>query len=201
VYSPQAKKAADAFSLLFLGATQEQDPFARALRFGKAEAYAAGEDFITARSFAQTLHPERAKALFEEADRYRPALPRELDDARKKASVYLGPRDLDERIRSAAADAFSSAGFTIAGERADAAAECDIRVNEGPIPRPAGTGIFYRPELSGEVKSLTGARQSVFAFTVQAELQSAIDPDLALSRAYTALAQALRDTLPTRLRE
>jgi hypothetical protein len=200
-FSPQAQKAADTLAHLFQGAQKAGDPFARALLFGKAEAYAAGEEFVTARGFAQILRPVDATKLFEEADSVRSALPRGADDARQNASVYLGPHDLDDRIRKAATAAFSDAGFPVATETKGAAVECEIRVNEGLMSRPPGTGTFYHPELSGEVKSLAGARSPVFSFTVQAEVQSAIDPALALSRAYTALAQALRDTLPKRLRE
>ncbi|MDR2052307.1 MAG: hypothetical protein LBP80_02755 [Treponema sp.] len=202
VYSPQAKKAADTFAQLFVGAQQDTDPFTRALRFGKAETYAAGEEFVTARNFAQILHQARAKALFDEADGYRSALPREAADARRNARVYLEiPFDLNGLIRNAATTAFSDAGFPIAAESRGAAVICVIEVDENPMPRPPGTGTFYQPKLSGKVTSLTGTRTAVFSFTVQAEVQSAIEPALARNRAYTALAQALRDTLPERLRE
>ena len=203
VYSPQAENVANTFVQLFYNAIAgEADPFTRALRFGKAEAYAAGEEFITARGFAEGLYPARAKALFEEADGARSSLPKEADYARRNASVYLEcPLDLDGLIRNAAIAAFSDAGFPVATESRGAAAVCVIRVEEGLMPRPAGTGTFYLPKLSGEVTSRTVAMAPVFSFTAQAEVQSAIDPGLARSRAYTALAQARRDTLPGRLRE
>jgi hypothetical protein len=202
-YSPQAKKAADTFVQLFYGARDEvADPFTRALRFGKAEAYAAGEEFVTARSFAQILHPVKAAALFEEADGVRPILPREAVNARQNARIYLEcPLDFNGLIRNAATTAFRDAGFTAAAESRGAAVKCLIHVDINPMPRPPGTGTFYLPKLSGEVTSLTGTKAAVFSFTAQAELQSAIDPDLARSRAFTALAQALRDTLPERLKE
>jgi hypothetical protein len=202
-YSPQAKKAADTLAQLAYGAKNEaSDPFTRALRFGKAEAYAAGEEFITARSFSQILHPDLAAPLFEEADGARSALPREAAEARQNARVYLEcPLDLNGLIRNAATTAFRDAGFTAAAESRGAAVRCVIHVDVNPVPRPPGTGTFYLPKLSGEVTSLTGARAAVFSFTAQAEVQSAIDADLARSRAYTALAQALMDTLPERLRE
>jgi hypothetical protein len=201
-YSPQAKKTADTFVQLAYGARNEADPFIRALRLGKAEAYAAGEAFVTARSFAQILNPALADRLFEEADGVRPALLKEAADARQNARIYLEcPLDLNGLIRNAATAAFRDAGFTAAAETRGAAVRCVIHVEVNPMPRPPGTGTFFLPKLSGEVTSLTGARAAVFSFTAQAEVQSAIDPDLARSRAYTALAQALRDTLPERLRE
>jgi hypothetical protein len=196
-YYPQAKNAADTFVQLAYGARGETDPFTRALRFGKAEAYAEGE-FITARSFAQALYPAQAKEVFDEADGVRSALPGETDAARRNASVYLDcPYDLENIIINAATAAFSAAGFPIAANRRSAVAICVIEVNEGLVPRPPNTGIFYRPELSGTVTSRAGV--SVFSFNIQAEVQSAIDPELARSRAYTALAGAVRDTLPEQL--
>ncbi|MDR0683955.1 MAG: hypothetical protein LBF83_02360 [Spirochaetaceae bacterium] len=202
VYHPQAQKAADTLTLLFYGAREEADPFTRALLLGKTEAYAAGEEFVTARSFAQGLHPARAAALFEEADAAMPPLSKEADYARRNAGVYLEcTPDLDGLIRNAATAAFNDAGFPVANERRNAQAVCVIEVKEGLVPRPPGTGTFYRPSLTGKVTSLGNAGTSALSFTVEADQQSAIDPGLARSRAYTALAQALRDTLPGRLRE
>jgi hypothetical protein len=198
-YNLQAQNAALTFLLLVQGAQEETDPFTRALRFGKAEAYAEGE-FIAVRSFAQALHPEKAQAekLLYDADALRPALPGEADAARRNASVYLDcPYDLEGRIINAATAVFSAAGFPIAANRLSAAAICVIEVNEGLVPRPPGTGIFYRPELSGTVTSRAGT--PVFSFNIQAEVQSAIDPELAFSRVYTGLAEAVRNTLPEQL--
>ncbi|MDR1257117.1 MAG: hypothetical protein LBJ86_05165 [Spirochaetaceae bacterium] len=202
VYLPQAQKAADTLSFLVYGAREDAaaGTFTRALRFCKAEAYASGEEFVPARSFAQGLHQTRAAALFDEADRLRAPLFREAAEARRNASVYLEcPLDLEGVILSAAKAAFSAAGFPAADRREGAAAECVIRVNEGLLTRPGGT--FYQPELSGEVKSRTGNRATVFSFAVQAGVQSAVDKTLARSRAYNALAQALRDRLPELLAE
>ena len=202
-YSPQAQKAADTFSQFFVGARNEDlDPFTRALRFGKAEAYAAGEEFSAARGAAQILDPQRARKLFDEADRFRAALPREAANARQNARIYPEcPLDLNGLILEAVKTAFNDAGFIVAPDSEGAAALCRITVNEVLLPRSPGTGTFYHPSLSGEVTSLAGSGAPVFSFTVQAEVQSAIDPVMARSRAYTALAQALRDTLPGRLRE
>jgi hypothetical protein len=193
-YSPQAAQAALTLADLFEGAKEEADPFPRALLFGKAEAYMP--EFITARSFAQILHPARAEALFEEADLDVAALPKEAADARRNAAVYLEcAPDLDGLVRNAAAAAFNAAGFPAAAEHRGAAAVCVIAVNEGVMKRPAGT--FYYPELSGVVSGRGGA--AVFTFTAQAEFQAARDPELARRRAYTALAQAVRDTLAEQL--
>jgi hypothetical protein len=199
VYSPHAENAAGTFTQLFYGARNEgADPFTRALLFGKAEAYAAGEAFVTARGFAQGLYPARAKALFEEADAALSALPKEASDARRNASVYLEcPLDLDGIIRNAAIAALSDAGFPIAREIRSAQAVCLIQVTEGLMRRPAGTGTAYRPNVSVGITSRTGT--SVFSFEAQAEVQSAIDPGLARSRAYAALAQVFRDALTERL--
>jgi hypothetical protein len=200
-FSSHAKKSADELAQLFVGAREENaDPFICALNWSKAEAYAAGEEFITAWSYAQILDPVRAEVLFNEVNGYRPALPREAADARRNASVYLEcPLDLNGLILNAAKAAFSTVGFPIASERGRAEAVCVIHVTEGLLPRPPGTGTFYRPVLVGNVTSRAGT--AVFSFDASAEVQSAIDPDLARSRAYAALAHALRDTLPKRLRE
>jgi hypothetical protein len=199
VYLPEAQKAATTLSNYFLTARDDAaDPFVHALRFCKAEAYASGEEFVPVRSFAQGLLPARAQKLFEEADGHRALLFSAAAEARRNASIYLEcPLDLEGVILAAAKAAFSAAGFPTADRREGAAAECVIQVNEGPLPRPGGT--FYQPELSGEVKSRTGTRVSVFSFAVQAGVQSAVDKNLARSRAYNALAQALKDTLPEQL--
>jgi hypothetical protein len=194
-YSLHARNAANALLTFFQKAEEESDPFTRALRFSEADRYAAGTEFSAARGFAQTLYPARAAALFGEADAARSALPERIATARRNASVYLDcPLDLDGLVRNAAAAAFEAAGFPVANERRGAAV-CVIRVNEGPMTRPAGT--FYYPELSGAVRSRNGA--AVFTFTAKAESQAARDPALARRRAYTALAQAVRDALPGQL--
>jgi hypothetical protein len=203
VYSPQAENAANTFVQLFYDArNNEADPFTRALRFGKAEAYVAGEEFATARGFAEGLYPARAKVLFEEADGVMQTLPKEANAARQNASIYLEcPLDLGGLIRNAATAAFEEAGFFVTAERRGAAALCVIQVTEGLLRRPPGTGTFYLPKLEGKVKSTVGGEAVVFSFTAEAEVQSAIDGELARSRAYTALARALRNTLAERLAE
>jgi hypothetical protein len=194
-YRPRAENAANALLILFQKAEEEAEPFTRALRFGGAGQYAAGTEFTAARGFAQTLYPARAADLFSDADAARATLPERIAVARQNARVYPDcPLDLDGLIRNAAIAAFGTAGFPAANERRDAAVVCEIRVNEGVQERPAGT--FYYPELSGVV---TGRAGAVFTFTAKAETQAARDPALARRRAYTALAQALRDALPEQL--
>jgi hypothetical protein len=194
---PQAKNAADTLSSFYYkaeeyGAERGADPFTLALRYGEAQQYAAGEEFSAMRVFAQILDAQRADELFVEADIAHAALPERTVNARRQASVYLDcPLDLDGLVSNAAAAAFGEAGFPVARERRSAAAVCVIRVNEGRQTLASGT--FYYPELAGEVSGRAGP---VFSFTAKAERQAAINQDLARRRAYTALAQALRETLP-----
>ena len=125
-YSARAKQAADTLAQLYSAAAEKDpDPFTRALHFGKAEAYAAGEEFAAARGVAQILDSKRAEALFEKADGAVAALPKAAAQARQNASVYLEcPLDLDGLIHNAAAAAFGSAGFPVANVRRDAAVVC-----------------------------------------------------------------------------
>jgi hypothetical protein len=195
VYRPRAENTAAALFILFQKAEDEVDPFTRALRFGGARQYATGTEFTAVRGFAQTLYPARAAVLFSNADEVRTALPERIATARLNASIYLDcPLDLDGLVRNAVAAAFGAEGFPVANDRGDAAAVCVIRISEGVQTRPAG--MFYYPELSGVV---TGSAGAGLTFTARAEAQAAKDPALARRRAYTALAQAVRDALPGQL--
>jgi hypothetical protein len=196
-FFPQAEKAANTFFNFYFeaekyGKEKDADPFTLALQYGEAQQYAAGEEFATTRVFAQLLDAKQAVKLFEEADPAHAALPELTVKARRNASIYIDcPLDLDGLVSNAAAAVFGEAGFPVARERRSAAAVCVIRVNEGSQKLASGT--YYYPNLSVEVSGRAGP---VFSFTAEAERQGAINPELARRRAYTALAQALRDTLP-----
>ncbi|MDR2211168.1 MAG: hypothetical protein LBO65_06890 [Spirochaetaceae bacterium] len=187
VYEPEAAKVRDRLLSLFAAAEAESEPFPRSLRFGAAAGYGESAEFNAIRGFAQVLYPAKAQVLFDEADGIRSVLPERIDSARRNATVFIDcPADLDGLIYQAAAAALGAEGFPVERNRNTASCVCRIRVDAGT--QKIESGIFYNPSLTGTVNGTSGA---VFSFTAKAPRQSAINPEVAKRRAYTALAAAL----------
>jgi hypothetical protein len=190
VYEPEAIKARDTLLTLSEAAEAEREPFSRALRFGAVSAYANSAEFNALRGFAQVLHSGKAQALFSGADTLGSALPEKIYTARQNAAVFIDcPKDLDGLIVNAAAAALGAEGFPVERNRNAAPCVCVIRVDEGE--QRMQSGVFYNPSLTGTVSGSTGV---VFSFVLRAPRQSAVNPDVAKRRAYTALAAALGES-------
>jgi hypothetical protein len=195
LYEAQAKTVSDTLLALVKGAENETEAFVRAVRFGMAAVYAAGEEFTAVREFAQVLYPAKAQALFGGADAAVSALPEKIDAARRNARVFIDcSPDMDGLVAAAAAAAWGAEGFPVERDRKAAACVCVIRVDEGE--QRLDSGVFYNPALQAAVNGASGA---LFSFTVKAPRQSGINPDVAKRRAYTALAAAFRETFPGEL--
>jgi hypothetical protein len=184
VYEPRFKRQADAFAALYRAAEQERDPFRQVLRFGAARAYARSEDFTTAEAFGQMLHPQKMNASFGGIRDAIAAIPQKTDDAKRNASVFIDcPGDFESLVTNAFSRALSEAGFPVARNRNGAAAVCAVTVDEGMQQRDLG--IFYYPSLRAV---FTGASGVLVTFDAKADRASAVTPDVAKRRAYTALA-------------
>jgi hypothetical protein len=195
VYEPQAQRVRDALLALAEAAETEAEPFVRALRYNAAQAYAGGAEFNAVRSFAQVLHPTKARAFFAPADAAIAALPEKSDTARQNAPVFIDcPLDLDGIVYTAASAAFGAEGFPVSRDRRTASSVCLILVDEGMQKLEAGT--FYYPSLTGTVNGTSGA---LLTFTVKSPRQGAVNPELAKRRAYTALAAAFNESFPGEL--
>jgi hypothetical protein len=187
LYEPRAKQAAGALLALNTAAQNEAGPFTRALRYGAAAAYADSAEYGVVRGFAQALYPQKAQVYFVKADSAAAALPEKLYAARQNAPVFVDcPADLDGVIHNAAVDALGAEGFPAEQNRAAARTFLRIRVDEGMEQRQGLTA--YTPALRGAVEAASGA---VFSFSASAPRQTAVTPEVAKRRAYTALAAAL----------
>jgi hypothetical protein len=195
VYEPNAKRQADALLALFKAAGEETDAFNAVLRYGAIGAYADSAEFSAVRDFAQTLNPAKSNALFREADEALAGYREKLFAAQEKVRVYVEcPADYNRMIYQAMVKALGTSGFAAEENRGRAGAYCVIQVDAEPQKQDNGT--FYYPALSGTISGSAGA---LFSFSVKAERQGAMNPDLAKRRAYTALAAALEKSFPAEL--
>jgi hypothetical protein len=184
VYEPRFKRQADAFEALYAAAENESDQFRRVLRFGAADAYVRGGDFVEADAFGQILHPQKMNASFGEIRAEIAAIPQKTDDAKRKAGVFIDcPGDFESLVTNAFSRALSEEGFPIAKNRSGAVVVCAVTIDEGMQQRDLG--IFYYPSLRAV---FSGASGVLFTFNAAADRASAVTPDVAKRRAYTALA-------------
>lgn len=190
VYEPRFKRQADAFKALYEAAEKESDQFKKALRFGAASAYARGEDFAGTEAFGQTLHPQKMNASFGEVRAKIAAIPQKTDDAKRNASVYIDcPGDFESLVTNAFSRALSKEGFPVAKNRNGAAVVCVVTIDEGRQQRDLG--IFYNSSLQAV---FTGTSGVLFTFNTTADRASAVTPDVAKRRAYTALADKVAES-------
>jgi hypothetical protein len=184
VYEPRFKRQADAFEALYAAAEGESEQFRKVLRYGAAGAYVRGGDFVEAEAFGQILHPQRMNAAFGSIRAKIAAIPQKTDDAKRNAGVFIDcPGDFESLVTNAFSRALSAQGFPIAGNMNDAAVVCTVSIDEGMQERDLG--IFYYPSLRAV---FSGASGVLFTFNAAADRASAVTPDVAKRRAYTALA-------------
>jgi hypothetical protein len=183
VYEPRFKRQADAFQALYAAAENESDQFRKALRFEAAAAYTRGRDFVEAEAFGQILHPQKMNASFAEIRAEIATIPQKVNDAKGNARVFIDcPNDFESLVTNAFSRVLSEKGFPIARE-GDNAVVCAVTIDEGMQQRDLG--ISYYPSLQAV---FTGASGALFTFNASAERVSAVTPDVAKRRAYTALA-------------
>jgi hypothetical protein len=186
VYEPDYNRQLDAFHELYAAAERERGQFRKALQFVAAGAYTRGEDFVKAEKFGRILHPQRMNASFSEIRAEIAAIPEKIDEAKRNASVFIDcPGDFETLVTNAFSRALSAEGFPVATNRNSADVVCAVSIDEGRQERELG--IFYYPSLQAVFTDPSGSR---FAFNVDdAGRASAVTPDVAKRRAYTALAE------------
>ncbi|MCL2834739.1 MAG: hypothetical protein FWD78_16330 [Treponema sp.] len=185
-YEPNAKRQADTFMNLVKAADKETEPFNAVLRYGAAVAYARGPEFNTVRDFSQVLNPAQANGLFAETDAALAALLDKQLGAQQKSIIAIQcPVDYNMMIYQSMVKALGASGFAV-DSSGNAATICAIQVEEGLLKNDTGT--FYTPSLTA---SFSGSSGAMFSFRVTTDRVGAINADVAKSRAYTALANAL----------
>ena len=190
VYEPRFRRQADAFQALYQAAEDEDVRFRKVLRFGAAAAYTRGGDFIAAEAFGQILHPRKMNASFGGIRAAIAAIPQKTDDAKRNAGVFIDcPGDFESLVTNAFSRALGAEGFPVARNRNGAEVICAVSIDEGRQQRDVG--IFYYPSLRAVFTDAAGA---LFTFNAAASRASAVTPDVAKRRAYTALAEKVVET-------
>jgi hypothetical protein len=184
VYEPRFKLQADAFEALYAAAENEGGRFRKVLRFSAARAYTRGRDFLEAEAFGQILNPQKMNASFGAIRAEIAAIPQKTDNAKRNAAVFIDcPGDFESLVANAFSRALSEEGFPVAKTRSGAAAVCAVSIDEGR--RQRDLVIFYYPSLRAVFSDVSG---ELFTFNAAADRASAVTPDVAKRRAYTALA-------------
>lgn len=192
IYEPRFQKQAETLRGLYQAAETESDPFKKALLWGVTDRFAQGADFHAAYSFGQILNLAKMNAVFSAARSNIASLPQKIDNARRNAGVYIDcPVDFESLIVNAFSRALISEGFPVDKVRTEAAAVCTITVDEGMQKRELG--IFYYPSLQAV---FTGSSGALFTYNASTGSTSAVTPDVAKRRAYTALAEQVQKSFP-----
>jgi hypothetical protein len=185
VYEPRFKRQADAFQALYAAAEHESGQFRKVLRFGAAAAYVRSGDFVEAEAFGQILHPQKMNVSFGAIRAEIAAIPQKTDEAKRNAGVFIDcPGDFESLVTNAFSRALSAEGFSVANNRNGAAVVCAVSIDEGRQERDLG--IFYYPSLQAV---FTDTATAIFTFNASADRASAVTPDVAKRRAFTALAE------------
>jgi hypothetical protein len=194
VYEPRFKKQADSFRALYDAAEKEGDLFKKALFWRAAMQHAQSAEFEAANTFGQMLSPQRMNAAFSGVRSDTASLPQKLDEARRNAAVYIAcPVDFESAIANAFSRALTAEGFPVAKAHEGAAAVCAVTVDEGMQKRDLGT--FYFPSLQAVFTETSGGSSAtLFTYNASADSVSAVTPDVAKRRAYTALATQVQKT-------
>jgi hypothetical protein len=144
-----------------------------------------GGDFVEAEAFGQILHPQKMNVLLGGIRAEIAAIPQKIDDAKRNASVFIDcPGDFESLVTNTFSRALSEKGFPVTTNRDGADVVCKVSIVEGKQQRELG--IFYNSSLQAVFTDPSGA---LFTFNAAASRASAVTPDVAKRRAYTALAE------------
>jgi hypothetical protein len=191
VYEPRFKRQPDAFAALYAAAEHESGQLRKFLRFGAADAYMRGGDFVEAEAFGQILHPQKMNGSFGGIRAEIAAIPQKTDDAKRNASVFIDcPGDFESLVTNAFSRALSAEGFPVSKNKSGADVICAVSIDEGRQERELG--IFYYSSLQAVFTDASGA---IVTFNADAT-GSAVTPDVAKRRAYTALAEKVVESFP-----
>jgi hypothetical protein len=124
-------------------------------------------------------------------------LSQKIDDAKRNASVFIDcPDDFESLVTNAFSQALKKNGFHSVTENGnDADVRCAVAITEGR--QDSEWGIFYYPSLRAVFTDALGA---IFTFNADAT-GSAVTPDIAKRRAYTALAEKVVESFSIERRE
>jgi len=190
IYGPRFKQQAESFHRLFEAAEKENDPLKKTLRYIGAQNYARLPDFQNSDSLGQLLYPARMNTDFGPVRAEIAALTQKIDNSRRNSAVFIDcPIDFENLVSNAFSSRFTAFGFPVTHSRTDAAAVCQITVEEGFQQRELG--IFYFPSLQAVI---TGSSGTLFSYSAEAERASAVTPDVAKRRAYQSLADQVNKT-------
>jgi hypothetical protein len=188
LFEPRLGSKTAPFMAVFEAAEEDGEPLRRFFRYRAAQNLDLAA-LIVYLDFARILHPARAAAFSPARDAIA-ALPQRMNQAKFDASVYVDcPVDMDGVTLAALTGALSAEGLPVTKDRAAASAVCHALVDEGMEKREAGT--FYNPALTISITGKTGG--ALFSLTIKAPRQSAVNPDIARRRAYTALAGEIQN--------
>jgi hypothetical protein len=147
------------------------------------------EAFVTQEAFGQILYPQKMNGSFGGIRTKIAAIPQKTDDAKRNASVFIDcPGDFESLVTNGFSRALSAEGFPVSKNRNEAAVVCVVSIDEGKQERDLG--IFYYSSLQAVFTDASGA---IFTFNAAAT-GSAVTPDVAKRRVYTALAKEVEDS-------
>lgn len=190
VYGPGFRRQAGAFQKFFDAAESENDPFKKAMRYMAAQNYASSAAFENAGVFGQLLHPVKMNAEFAVVRSALASLPQKLDNVKRSAAVFIDcPNDFESLIYNAFSQSFTALGFSVVKTRNTAAALCIITIDSGEQKRDLG--VFYYPSLQAVISGRSGA---LWTFNAAGERSAAVTPDMAKRRAWTTLAEQVKQS-------
>ncbi|MDR1786777.1 MAG: hypothetical protein LBR23_10015 [Spirochaetaceae bacterium] len=202
MYEPKVREEISVFLNLYDTAVQESDPLKRFALFSGARNYYE-LNAASVRKFAERLHPRNAAESFAEIQAALSELPGKTDEARAQAVIFIDcANDYETRVTQALEKCLNDEGFRVAKNRDAAAGLLTVTVSENETEQAQGNNaVFYVfvPSLQAVLSSSGGV---IFSYTSPpVERATAMNRDVGKRRAYTALAQKVRDSFPAEFRE
>ena len=190
IFQPKVKQYADALVLLITEASNEKDPFKKALLSIAAQNYYSSDDYQNVIVFGQILHHSFMYNEISNTITLLSGLPQLIDTSKRNASIYIDcTDDFESMITNAFTREFTIMGFPVSNEKNNTSAICKITITEGRQERDMG--IFYHPSLQAVITGNTGV---LWTFSTQAERASAVTPDVAKRRAFQNLTEKIKNS-------
>ncbi|WP_157784182.1 hypothetical protein [Treponema primitia] len=192
IFEPNLRQRADNFRNLCQIALSDNEVFNKILIYSSA--MNSAEDLLIAFEFARTLHPLKAGA-YKDIQTTLSKLPSEIAQLKLHSMIFIEcPTDLEGTVYAAFSDILSKSGFPISNKQGNAAYIVTIGISENE--QILQSGIFYSPTL--EV-TIAGTGGSVFSYGTTFQRIGASSAAVAKRRAYTAIADMVRNSFPIEL--
>ncbi|MCL2186260.1 MAG: hypothetical protein FWB86_10465 [Treponema sp.] len=201
IFEPGVRREEASFLDMYNAAQSENGGLKRFIMLRGTQNY-YNVNFAPLRSFAEKLHPVKARESFPDTDNALRGLPRLIDGARLQSAIFIDCKeDFENRISQTIESMLNNEGFRVTKNRAEATAVFSIDFN---FNMTENTGSDMRAfNFTPSVQAvLTEKNEVIFSYRAPTQSRTiTVTQDAGRRRSAAALVTAMEETFPVEFKQ